>query len=153
MTLDELQFLERKEQKERRQYYKVYRLLMVLSFIIPFAGAWYRAYEGAENAFSPIKFFVGVTVLMGLSTFSTWFTYRHNLRKVQMDLKHGTKTIETNHITRKMFVPTRKTYHFYIDSKIKLSIEVKGEDFQRLQEGDEVSIEYSTHSKQYFGYF
>lgn len=149
----ELQFLEKRETKERRQYYKAFRMLMILSFVIPFIAAWYRAYDGAPNAFSIPKFFVGVSTLLSISLFSTYATYRVNLRKLQMDLKHCTKTIATYHITKKTFVPGKKTYHFYIDSKIKLSIEVSDKDFQRLQEGDEISIEYSTHAKQYFGYF
>jgi hypothetical protein len=153
LDVTELQFLERKEGKERKQYYKVYRILMFFSFLIPFIAAWYRAYDGAPNAFSIPKFFAGTSTLLFLSTFSTYASYRLNLRKIQLDLKHGTKTIETHRITRKMFVPTKNTYHFYIDSKVKLSIEVSDKDFVRLREGDEISIEYSTHAKQYFGYF
>ena len=149
----ELGFLVKKEQKERRQYYKVFRLLMFMSFIIPFAGAWYRAYDGAPNAFSPLRFFLSVGVLLSISSFSTYVTYRVNLYKLQLDIKDRTKTIDTNHITRKLFIAAKNTCYFYIDSKIKLSIEVSANDYERMKEGDEVSIEYATNSKLYFGYF
>ena len=153
LTEEELLFLVRKERRERRQYYKAYRMLMFLSFIIPFAGAWYRATDGAPNAFSKMKFFAAAGVLLSISTFSTYLTYRVNLRKVQLDIKQKTKTIERNRITRKLYIGTKNTWYFYITSLIKLSIEVSQVDYERLNEGDEVSIEYTTHSRLYLGYF
>jgi hypothetical protein len=153
LEIAEVQFLEKKELRDRSHYYKTYRLLMFLSFIIPFAAAWYRAYDGAPNAFSAPKFFAGAGVLLSISTFSTYITYRINLRKIQLDIRQRTKTIETSHIVRKLYVATKNAYYFYIDSKVKLSIEVSGNDYERMKEGDEISIEYTTHSKQYLGYF
>jgi len=150
---DELKFLIDKEQKDRKQYFRVFDLLMLFCFIIPFAGAWYRAYDGAPNAFSPFRYFFSVGVLLSISMFSTYVTYRINLRKIQLDINDGTKTIETNRITRKVYVRTKNTCYFYIDSKITMSIEVSVNDFERMNEGDEVSIEYATHSGLYLGYF
>jgi len=92
-------------------------------------------------------------VLLSISMFSTYVTYRINLRKIQLDINDGTKTIETNRITRKVYVRTKNTCYFYIDSKITMSIEVSVNDFERMNEGDEVSIEYATHSGLYLGYF
>ncbi len=153
LEYSELKFLVEKEHKERRQYYRVFRLLMFMSFIIPFAGAWYRAYDGAPNAFSPLRFFLSVGVLLSISSFSTYVTYRVNLRMIQLDIRDGVKVIETNRITRKLFIAAKSAYYFYIDSKVKLSIEVSALDYERMKEGDEVSIEYAQHSKLYLGYF
>jgi hypothetical protein len=150
---EELMFLRRKEERERKQYYKVYRLLMVMSFIIPFAGAWYRAADGAPNAFSREKFFLAAGVLLFISTFATYMAYLFNLRRVQRDIKYKTKTIEIDHITNKKYMPHNNCYYFYIDSTVRLSIEVTQLDFHRLDVGDEVAIEYTTHSKEYLGYF
>lgn len=153
LEAEELDFLEGKESKDRKVYFQVYRLLMLLSFIIPFAGAWYRAYDGAENAFSPLKFFFSAGVLLSISTFSTYMVYRVNLRKIQLDIRDRTKTIEISRIQRKLQMTPRSTFHFYIDSRVKMSIEVSLADYDRLKVGDEVCIEYTTHSKQYLGYF
>lgn len=149
----ELSFLLRKESKERSQYYKTFRMLMIMSFIIPFAGAWYRAADGAPNAFSATKFFVAAGILLSISSISTYLTYRVNLRKVQWDIRDRTKTIEISRVTRKLHLAAKNAYYFYIDSLIKLSIEVSPEDYYRINEGDEVCIEYTTHSKNYLGYF
>jgi hypothetical protein len=149
----ELEFLEKKESTERSQYYKVYRLLMFLSFIIPFAGAWYRAADGMPDAFSKTKFFFTAGLLLSISSFATYITYRVNLRKIQMDIKDKTKTIEISHVNRKLYLDIKDAYYLYIDSKVKLSIEVSPNDYNEMDEGDEVCIEYATHSKQYLGYF
>jgi len=149
----ELDFLRKKEVKERRQYYRAFRLFMFLSFILPFTGAWYCAYDGAPNAFSVIRFFVSAFILLSMSATGTWISYRIHLRKIQSDIKYKTKTIESSHITRKQYMPQNNTYYFYISSPNKLSIEVSKKDFYRLTEGDEVNIEYTTHGKLYLGYF
>jgi hypothetical protein len=149
----ELDFLKRKEARERRQYYRAFRLLMFLSFIIPFSGAWYRAYDGAPNAFSIIRFFVSAAILLFMSVTGTYISYRIHLHKIQSDIKYKTKTIETSHITRKQYMPQNNTYYFYINSPNKLSIEVSQKDFHRMKDGDEVNIEYTTHAKMYLGYF
>lgn len=149
----ELAFLRRREVRERKVYYKVISGLMVMSFIFPFVTAWYRAYDGAPNAFSVLRFFVSTIVLLTICSVATYAAYRFNLRKIQLDIREQTKTIETWPIRRKLHVTGHNTYHFYIDSSVKLSIEVSADDFERLREGDEVSIEYTTHSRQYLGYF
>ncbi len=153
LNANELGFLIKKEAKERKLYVKVYTIFMVVSFVVPYIAAWYRAYDGAPNAFSYPKFFVSAGVLLSISSFATYFSYRYNLRHLQHDIKHGTKTVATNHVTRKVHVPHNDTYYFYIDSHIKLSIEVTAEDYAFFNEGDEISIEYTTNSKEFLGYF
>lgn len=150
---DELAFLERKEAKDRKVYYKVFQLLMFLSFIIPFATAWYRAADGAPNAFSYTKFFFSAGILLFISSISTYITYRFDLYKVQKDILYRTKTIEKSHVKSKVYFPSKTAYYFYIDSKVRMSIEVSYEDYSRMGEGDEVCIEYTTWSKHYLGYF
>ncbi len=150
---DELKFLVEKEEKERTQFYKVARYCMFLSFICPFGVAWVRALEGDEKAFSPLIYFIGVTFLLGLSALGIYMAAKRTLLKVQADIRHKTKTVEHAHITRKQYMPQNDTYYFYLDSPNKLSIEVSGNDYHQLTEGDELSIEYTTHAQLYLGYF
>ncbi len=150
---DELNFLLRKESKERKMYYKIFSILMVMSFVLPLAGAWYQAFDGAPNAFSSFRYFGSVILMLLISSAATYGSYYINHRSLQLDIRERTKTIDTIRITKKLYITAKKTYYFYIDSIIKLNIEVSANDFERLKEGDEVSIEYSTHSQQYLGYF
>lgn len=149
----ELDFLVRKEAKQRSIYYKVFTLLMVVSFIVPYVAAWYRVADGAPNAFSYARFFVSAGILLFISSVATYVSYRLNLRYLQRDIKERSKTVVISHITRKMYVASNDTYHFYLDSHVKLSIEVSLPDYQVFKEGDEVAIEYTTYSKEYLGYF
>ena len=149
----ELGFLKKKEGDQRKVYYRLFRIMMIVSFVVPYLAAWYRVADGAPNAFSYGKFFVSAGILLFISCFSTYITYRLNLRKIQWDIKYRSKTVDTNHITRKLFVPTNNTYYFYIDSPVKLSIEVTETDYYKLKEGDELNIEYSTYSREFLGYF
>lgn len=150
---EEVGFLLEKEHQDKRMYYKIFRLLMFGSFLFPFIGSWYRAFEGAPNAFSAVRFFVSTAILLTISITAMWFTYKLNLGKVHKDLRDRTKTIETTHIIRKQYMHRSDAYYFYLSSPTKMSIQVKNEDYNRLDIGDEVNIEYYTHSKLYIDYF
>ncbi len=126
---------------------------MIMSFVIPFVGSWYRAFDGAPNAFSITHFYVTTAILLGISTAAIYTSYRYFLRKVQADIKYKTKTIEVCRIVRKQYMPQNNTYHIYIDARDKLSIEVSQAHFYDMNIGDEISLEFTTHSRLYLGYF
>lgn len=159
LETDELAFLKREESLERRQFFKISKVFMVLSFVIPFVFAWFHAAKQSEqeatasNPFSYLHYFIGVFFLLGFSGTALYISYRRTLAKVQRDIKYATKTVERCNITRKQYMPQVNSYFFYISSPIKLSIEVSEEDYHRLGSGDEVNIEYSTYSHTYLGYF
>ena len=150
---DELAFLRRKEEKERKQLFQIAKVFMVLCFVCPFVVAWFRALDGQEHPFSMVQYFLGVLFLMVFSMTGIYWGYYHNLRKVQQDIRFQTKTVERTFITRKQYMPRSNAYFFYLSSAVKLSIEVQEYDYRRLDTGDEVNIEYTTFSKLYLGYF
>lgn len=150
---DELEFLERKDEKDTRQFYRIMKIFMLFSFIIPFGIAWFRVLDGTENPFSMLFYFASVAFLLAFSGFCSYLAYRRTLQKIKNDIRDKTKTIEQTHITRKQYMPHDKKYYFYLDSPNKLSIEVSEGDYYSMHEGDEMSIEYSTHARLYLGYF
>jgi Na+/melibiose symporter-like transporter len=149
----ELEFLVSKERRERKQYFVIYRILLVAGLVLPFIASWYREYDDGPNAFSFLKFFVTTTILIGISTIAIWMSYKTYHRKMIKDIKEKTKTIETARITKKVFIPSKNACYFYTQSAVKMSIEVSQEYFHSLNEGDEVSIEYTTNAQLYLGYF
>ncbi len=153
MAPDETAFLKRQEARERRQLYRVLRVLLPICFGLPFAGAWGKAFAGMPNPFSYAGYFSGVGVLLFLTLGGAGIAYRASLYKLHRDLRAGTKTVERTIITRKRYMPQTNTHFFYLASAVKLSIEVSAEYYAALSAGDEVNIEYATHSKAYFGYF
>lgn len=150
---EELTFLMAKERKERIQLYKFARIIMWVCFLLPFAIAWFRAVSGASNPFAYRYYFLSVGFLLSFSATCIYIGYRRSLYQVQQDIRKGTKTVEYTHITRKQFMPHTNTFYFYLDSPNKLSIEVKEDDYRMKEQGDELGIEYTTHSKFYLGYF
>ena len=153
LTADERAFLVRKETRDRRQFYRVMRVLLPICFALPFAMAWGKAIAGLPNPFSYASYFIGVGVLLFLTLGGAFLAYRSNLWLLHQDLRSNTKTIERATITRKRFMPQTNTCFFYLDSPVKLSVEVSAQYFDRLDAGDELNIEYATYSKAYFGYF
>lgn len=153
LNSDELAFLRKREQRDRHHFFRTVRVLMVICFVIPFVVAWFTALEGLDDAFSYKRYFLGVTYLLCFAGICVYVSYHYFLRKIRKDIKALTKTIERVHITEKKFMPQNSSFFFYLDSPTKLSIEVTEEDFSRMKEGDEVNIEYTTHSKLYLGYF
>lgn len=153
LTEAELLLLTNKEHRERKQYFAVYRILMLISFVLPYITSWYRAYEGAPNAFSYIRYFFTTAVLLGIISFATYSSYKLYHRKIQQDIADKTKTVETSCITKKVINASNNAYYFYTTSRVKISMEVSEEYYYSLKEGDEVSIEYTTHAQHYLGYF
>lgn len=152
LNADERAFLKRRETRERHQLYKAVRIMMPFCFVLPFAVAWGEAIIGRENPFSALRYFAGVGILCGLVFVSAYLGYRSSLRLVRLDLIKGTKTIEQVRITGKRFMPHDNTCHLYLESSIRLSIEVSAGDFERVRIGDFLNIEYSTRAKAYLGY-
>lgn len=149
----ELDFLRRKVAQDRKQFYKVLRVLLILCFVCPFIVAWIRALVGAPNPFSYTFYFLGVGFLLIFSGTTAYISYYYFLRKTELDLRSNQKIIERTHITGKRYMPQTNSFHFYLDSPTRLSIEVSEPDYLALEEGDEVNIEYTSVSKMYLGYF
>lgn len=153
MTAEEISFLAQKDEQETKNFFKVMSIFMVICFILPFIVAWFRALDGAENPFSWVYYFLGVLYLLCFLALCAYLAYRRSLLKIKRDIKENTKTIERTTIKRKQYMPHNKTYYFFLESSNKLSIEVTADDYERMRKGDELSIEYSTYAKFYFGYF
>lgn len=153
LSSEELDFLIKKDERETTLFYRTIRVLMIICFVLPFIVAWVRAFAGEEHPFEYGYYFLGVGFLLSFLGVCAWLAYRRVLYKLKADIRGRTKTIERTKIKRKQFMPHNKTYYFFLDSPNKLSIEVSEQDYQLLNDGDELNIEYSTYSKLYFGYF
>lgn len=166
MSESEFSFLQQKAIKEKGLLYRVIRNLSVIFVFIPCCigiimeslkryqlDTAMRAMEERDNPDAIRDYFIGMVVLLLLVAICSALYYYKTLWKLQKDLKRNLKSIEQTSIWRKQFINTNNSFHFYLDSRTKLSIEVSKEDFKRLEEGDEINIEYSTYSQVYFGYF
>lgn len=158
LTVPELDFLERKAGKQNRVYGLLQKWMLAGSLLISFAGGWknirseHPPYE-TITVFSWENYLITVLCLVVLFLLSIWFSRNSELSKIRKDLRQKVKVVERVMIERKTFLPHNNTFHFYLNSREKLSIQVEEADFMLLQEGDEINIEYSKNAKVYFGYF
>ncbi len=150
---DELAFIQKKHDTESRSYLYAMNRLVILTALIPalVAFGYYVVTERKDMLYT--VYFTGLAFLLVFFSFAAWMAYSHKLRKYKHDLKDRQKVIEPCTIESARYMPQNRTFHFFIHSRIKLSIEVDEATFQRLQEGDEINIEYAQHSGEYFGYF
>jgi len=162
----ELSFLQEKAIKEKRILLRVIRNLSVIFIIIPCSiGIILESLKRAEltPALREIEdrndpdfvrnYIIAMIVLLVVVAVSGTVYYYRNLWKLTKDIKRNLKSVEQAVIERKQHISSNDSYHFFINSKMKLSIEVSKDDFGRFDEGDEINIEYSTYSRIYFGYF
>jgi hypothetical protein len=164
MDESELSFLVKKREKEQRTFSRTLRTLTIAFVLLPFgAGVVLESIKRAKDPkaaipdpkepFAPYYFFIGILFLLLLLAMAGYVSYVRTLKKMLTDIKRGLKTVEQTTITQKMYMGHNNTYHFYVRSAFRLSIEVSAEDYERYEEGDEINIEYSTFSKVYFGYY
>jgi hypothetical protein len=166
MNESELSFLRGKEEKERRVFIRTVRNLSVLFIIVPCClgiimetivrqddTPQMAVIREQNNPRAILFYFLGMIFLLLVVAIGSYISYTRTLKRLLKDINSGRKTVEETTISRKQFVETNNTYHFFLNSPFKLSIEVSKEDFELYGEGDEINIEYSTFSKNYFGYF
>jgi hypothetical protein len=166
MNESELSFLKKKEEKEKRLFTRTVRNLSVLFIIIPCClGIIMESLKRSEDTPSMaairekedphvyLYYFFGMLFLLLVVGIASFVSYNRTLKRLSKDIRIGKKTVEQTIVSRKMFIESNNTYHFYLNSTFRLSIEVSKEDYGNYAEGDEINIEYSSYSKNYFGYF
>lgn len=98
-------------------------------------------------------FFVGLLFMMLFVGLIAIVSYRVKLLDYHKDKTHKQKVVEFTNVKQKKYMKLNDTYHFYLASPTKYTIEVSPTDFGKWQLGDEISIEYAQYSKEYFGYY
>ncbi len=165
MNEAELSFLKTKEAKDMRVFTRTIRNISILFVVLPCCigiimesisrsmDTPVAKFKQEDDPYFYLYYFFGMIFLLILIAIGSYYSYSRTLKLLLKDIHLGNKTIEKTEIDRKQFVEMNNTYHFYLKSASKLSIEVSKDDFDLYREGDEINIEYSTFSKIYFGYF
>lgn len=154
MDEDELAFIQCKHDQESRAYmYTMNRMLFLIAFIPLFVALFLAASQPFSWQELLAIYFIGFAALLVFFGIVATLSYYHKLHKFKMDLKHKIKVVEQVVIKSTQYMPQNNTWHFFIHSLHKVSIEVSEEFFNSHQPNDEINIEYSKYSKEYFGYF
>ena len=150
---DEIFFVTKKYEKVSKEYLRIMNLFLIASGVIPLILA-----IGFGIVFNDIRMFYRiftislVSLIIFFCIISVIF-YFIQLYAVYKDNKFKTKTLEQCIITKKNYIQINNSFHFYINSDVKYSIEVSENDFNMFNLGDEINIEYTTFSKEFLGYY
>ncbi len=166
MNDSELHYLQQERDKEKKVLVRTVRAITFIFVILPCClglfmeyisrraqtAEWVRIRE-EEEPHAYALYILGMFVLLILVALIAYYAYTRSLKKLVRDINTGNKTVERTTVTRKQFIPTNETYHLYLGSRAKLSIEVTQQEFEHYEAGDEINIEYSSYARVYFGYF
>ncbi|MBP6624552.1 MAG: hypothetical protein KA198_05235 [Chitinophagaceae bacterium] len=153
LSEDELHFLEQKKNKQQQIFKKITRICLLIQLIFPFlVSTQYPNYVDEISSIELFYFFSALLTvcILALTMFGTYMYLLYNLKK---DLNHKTKRIEHCVIQSKKRMPLNGSVYFYINSPTKISIEANLHDFDMLEIGDEINLEFAQFSDEYYGYY
>ena len=150
---EELLFLEKRLANERKEYLYGMNLMAIAAVAIPFIVALIYFIRFQETRIMLVAFVYSLCFTIPLFLIICYFSYMRSLYGLKRDINSGTKSIESCIITQKKYMDLNNTYHFYLNSEFKYSIEVSEEDYHLFEVNDEINIEYAKHAREYFGYF
>lgn len=157
LSTEEIAFLKKRAKKDGSIFHKMLFIMVACSLFFSYFGGW-KPIERTDTteAYSIFVweyYFITLGILLVVFGVILRFWRTMAVGNIYKDLRQKTKIIEHVTIQKKTYIPHNSSYHFYLDSIQKLSIEVSHSDFDSLQEGDEINIEYSKNAGVYFGYF
>lgn len=161
MEKEELQYLEKHAARQKKMFLKVVHyiflgLALFMTALYTFANFTYDPANIDEQAEIPLSpgfvlqvaggIFLFFAVVLGLLYYLT-------ILSLFREIKKGYKIVEQAFIIEKKYMAQTESYHFYLNSRIRKSIEVSKKDYNFYDVNDEVNIEYSPASHQFFGYY
>lgn len=157
LNADELEFIERQYRSESKIYMRGMNVMLIIAALAPLAVCILllflnRAEENTKQTMFEL-YFLGFAFMLFFVGFIAFVAYRMKVRGYYKDTKGKKKVVELANIQQKKYMKLNNTYHFYLDSKVMYTIEVGPQDFEKWRLGDEISVEYAEHSKEYFGYY
>ncbi len=157
LNTDELEFILRRYRSESKIYMRTMNILLILGTLSPLVfciGMILFKQEGEVSTHSLYQaYFVGLIAMMIFVSIIAYVSYREKLAGYAKDKLYQNKIVELTNVKQKKYMKLNNTYHFYLTSPNKYTIEVSPTDFEKWQLGDEISIEYAQYSKEYFGYY
>jgi hypothetical protein len=150
---DELHFLHDKCHSQRREFRKIVRACLILQFILPIIVTTQHGAFADEIPSKVVFAAYGTLITFILLAIVMIGSYTYLVYPVKRDLHRQQKRIESCTITEKKHMALNNTWHFYINSMSKISIEVNSSDFDRFEVGDEINVEFAHQSGEYLGYF
>ncbi len=153
MDEDEIVFIRKRYEKASKDYMRVMNIFLIACGIIPFVLGIIFALISNDVAVFIQVFIIGMASLTSFFIIVAVVYYLLQIYNKYRDTKCQTKLIERCMIIEKKSMYINNTFHFFLNSDVKYSIELSENDFNQYDVNDEINIEYSRYDKEYLGYF
>lgn len=108
--------------------------------------------QAIPEAFDLTHLIIVIASLNIIALLVTIFLIIIPLHSFKKELKKGMKIMFRLPVLRKQFMAINQTYFMHLYYHKPFTIEISGQDFQNLNEGDEVILYYTPQSAIYLGY-
>ncbi|MBK8144927.1 MAG: hypothetical protein IPK62_07975 [Bacteroidetes bacterium] len=150
---EEAAFIINKYQKASKDYLRIMNLFLISCGVFPLVmGVLFSIIANDFGVFIGVFVICLISLIFFFILVASIYYFLFLFRKY-LDAQRQTKTIERCLVLEKKAILINQSYHIFIDSKVKYSIEVVENDYDLYEIGDEINIEYSTYDKEYLGYF
>lgn len=161
LETEELAYLEKHAVRQRKTFLRVVHyiflgLALLMTALYTLANFTYDPAAIDDKTDTPLSpgFVLQVTAgIMLLFAAILGLLYYFTILSLFREIRKGYKIVEQAFITEKKYMSQTATYHFYLNSRIKKSIEVSRKDYDFYDVNDELNIEYSPESHLFFGYY
>lgn len=151
LSLEERTFLQDSYQKNKRRFIKNTLFITCIALIVALSSLFKFDMETKQVYLNWFVFACVLIVLFAIIAISTLIAYFIKIHPLKKDYLCNNKLIEVVTITKKVHMKTTDTFHFYVLSAFRLSIEVDQLIFNQYEVDDELNLELSYYSHCFLG--
>jgi hypothetical protein len=153
MDDDEIDFVNQRYQHASKEYMYGMNIMLVGAVGLAFLVALFNYLHDPNFEETLIIYGYAQSITAVIALIIVIANYLLSLYDLNVDLKRKLKIAEQVTITEKKYMESNNSYHFYISSEVKYSIEVPEDSFNYFQINDEITIEYTKYAALYLGYY
>ncbi len=153
MNKQEMVFVENRFNTEIKLYYNAMKYVVALGLFLPFTYCFIKLiFPDKENLEQDLQntywiFAITTATIIAIILISYFVT----IHKYYKDKTQGKKIVVQSIIQGKRHV--NANFYLQTNSGILAEILVSADDFNKIEVGDEINLEFALYSKLYFGFF
>ena len=151
LSLEERTFLQDSYQKNKRRFIKNTLFITCIAFFIAISSLFKFDMESKQVYLNWFVFACVQIVLISIIVISALIAFIIKIHPLKKDYLCNYKLIEVVTITKKVHMKATNTFHFYVLSAFRLSIEVDQVVFDQYEVDDELNLELSYYSHRFLG--
>ncbi len=156
MTATELAFVQKKYKENSAMYTlfmkRMVYIVMGFCAIMIFIEVAFMQPAIEKGNYKPIALNIVLimSIILSLIILLSYYLVLYNMAR---DAKQGSKVVEQANVIEKKYFNHLDQFYLYTNSLNVTKLEVSKKDFDTINLGDEINLEYSSYCKEFFGYF